>query len=453
MFQLLTGDDKKVIDEDIAKVSEEVSELREDLDCIIDYSANNILNPNISWTDGKYMGIDGKVNENNNYSFTDYLMIKNGKRVCISSNIKDVYQAFIIFFDFEKNKIGDGILVGSNTNTYTFIVPDNAMYFIMSCKTEYKKNIKLQYNDEPTSFTKYGEYILSNVKNSSSIKIVVDANGRGDYKELAKAISSITDSSFDKRYTIYVLEGIYDVVDELGGLEYINSITDMTDSERGITLPPYVDLIGIGNVLVHASIPSSFNYNNNAISTLSALNLYYGNNVIQNIHFVALNSRYAVHIENGGNVINYNIHFSNCIFEHNGNDALISEHSDVWQSCYGVGCGVGSNANIVFDACVFKGTNRGGITVHDNNDFQYGAHVYFYGCRFYSNISTKCRVSTYGTGTRINEMWFIGCYITEMLICNEENKQVNRWKILGGGNFSTPIESESTVVPITHTFN
>lgn len=456
----LTGDEAYALSkhgkttEDLGLLKKELSQLKEDLANIIDYNYSNIFDKNISFTDGKWMGTDGNINTNSAYSMSDYFEVDENKSVVISINANVSYRAFINFFDKNKVRLGVGVCVGSVDGTYTFTTPLNTKYLVLSTKTEDIPKIKLQYGTVPTSFSNHGEIVLNkNVRNVQPIRIYVDKNGNGDYTEISTAINSIKDSSIYNPYEIYILGGIYDIIAELGYRNYVNSITDKNDSMRGVTVPPYVDLIGIGTVKIDCTIPSVYDYNNNAISTISAMNFKNGNNRVKNISFSAKNCRYAVHSESSGLIPDYYLEFENCQFVHNGNDDYISAHSDVWQSCYGLGMGVSSGAKIDFKNCYFRGKGRAGITVHDNNNFARGAIVSFYGCEFDSNVSTKARVSTYGTGTKINKMCFVGCTISELSIVNEEGKTANRWNVFGGGNSANLIESEQTSVPITHTFN
>ena len=92
---------------------------------------------------------------------------------------------------------------------------------------------------------------------------------------------------------------------------------------------------------------------------------------VSNIHFTAQNARYASHPDAGGQYFNQRQAFSDCIFEHLGNEAarayqvgLGNPSSIVWSQTYAVGLGTGSGGDISYDRCQFLGYNAAAFYAH-----------------------------------------------------------------------------------------
>ncbi|AUV59724.1 tail fiber protein [Lactobacillus phage Bassarid] len=100
-------------------------------------------------------------------------------------------------------------------------------------------------------------------------KIHVKKDGTGDFTSLVTAIRSISDSSIDNVYDIYVYDD-HDIMDELGGQTFAESLTSSSDRE-GLVVPEYVNIIAIGKKELSLKLNHSWNVNYNAIKALSVL--------------------------------------------------------------------------------------------------------------------------------------------------------------------------------------
>lgn len=120
--------------------------------------------------------------------------------------------------------------------------------------------------------------------------MLVRKDGLGDFTSVVDAVKSINDSSETNIYDIYIYEGEYDIVKEYFGEK------DYTDTnDKGLILPDYVNLIGLGDrdkVILKGEMPDSIKYRTS--QSFSTLNTRYNNNIC-NLTITAYNCRYPMH--------------------------------------------------------------------------------------------------------------------------------------------------------------
>lgn len=160
--------------------------------------------------------------------------------------------------------------------------------------------------------------------------IVTVGNGK-DFQTIKSAVESITDSSKQNVYDIYIDDGIYE--------------------EYAITLPDYVNLIGAsGNrekCVIKGELPDSAS--ETEITTNNTINLM-DSNVLENLTITAKNLRYPIHSESGGTHTNWVQILNNCHVEHFGN----TSPNNKWTSYHAWGEGASSGAYAEFNNCTFK---------------------------------------------------------------------------------------------------
>ena len=160
---------------------------------------------------------------------------------------------------------------------------------------------------------------------------------------------------YGKNITIEIYPGEYDILEELGGTAWLNTVTHDDGERQGLFLPNKVNLKGIGNVIFKFLLPNDASYVQSQCT--SCINLGYSNE-IENITFIAKNCRYTCHDEaNGGNRYIKRV-VKNCRFIHLGNQ------DDMWP--YPIVMGGGSSGGSSYDwiNCQF-------ITNHYNVAFSY----------------------------------------------------------------------------------
>ena len=235
-------------------------------------------------------------------------------------------------------------------------------------------------------------------------------------------MNAIHDSAKNNQYNVYINSGTYDIMTELGGESYFNTITsDMDAMECGLVIPDYVNLYGIGDVIFKGEIPSD--KANSLLSTkISTINSN-KNNIIENITFTAKNLRYACHDETSANV---NLMYRkrtirNCRFIHYDND------SGLWSSIHGYAAGLMGGDEILFENCEFSS-----VSFHDQKSDMPSSKVKYVNCRTWREI--KC--GSVGANNK-HKCEIIGCSIgTSVSNIEETTGSIgkNSWEISGYGN-------------------
>lgn len=182
----------------------------------------------------------------------------------------------------------------------------------------------------------------------------------GDFETFTEMLIALRDNANQK--TVYVSEGVYDIYEEMGGDNFLATITNPGSLNwRDVchVVPDNTTIIGIGKVVLTWE-PSAAAVGSNAMAFLfSPLNLS-GSATIENIEIRATNCRYAIHDETSSiarwNRVNRkikNVHavhtmgtyhpteqtygagiaptgvyeFENCIFENDANWFIFSMHA------------------------------------------------------------------------------------------------------------------------------
>ena len=306
-------------------------------------------------------------------------------------------------------------------------------------------------NKKPTFDLKFNEFktIIENYKyeydkyGNKINTITVKKDGTGDSTTIKGAIELCKNSSIDNQYEILIYDGEYNVIEELGGTTYLDSIMSMDGAYGGLLLPDYVHLKGMGkscdNVIITANVEqySGFDFNtlDNAVTKISPLNLEKNNN-IENLTIKAENCRYALHDESNNSYQDYIRKMKNVRAIHNGNQSKYS-----WTSTIAIGSGSGSGAIYEFENCTFEGSLP--YSIHDNTNFTKGNKFLFNNCKFLSTSSDKiaCRFVTVSleNETVTHEVVINNCQFRGTLGQFEEaNGKGRKFYIHGGGNSVVP---------------
>ena len=304
-----------------------------------------------------------------------------------------------------------------------------------------KPTFDLRFNEFKTIIENY-KYEFDKYGNKINV-ITVKKDGTGDSTTIKGAIELCKNSSIDNQYEILIYDGEYNVIEELGGTTYLDSIMSVDGAYGGLLLPDYVHLKGMGkscdNVIITANVEqySGFDFNklDNAVTKISPLNLEKNNN-IENLTIKAENCRYAVHDESNNSYQDYIRKMKNVRAIHNGNQSKYS-----WTSTIAIGSGSGSGAIYEFENCTFEGSLP--YSVHDNTNFTKGNKFLFNNCKFLSTTSDKvaCRFVTVSleNETVTHEVIINNCQFRGTLGQFEEaNGKGRKFYIHGGGNSVVP---------------
>lgn len=255
--------------------------------------------------------------------------------------------------------------------------------------------------------------------------------------ELKNALDSIATSTSNNkanaknRYTIQLNSGTYDMYSICKKSGYV----DQEKFNRGIEIPDYVSLVGIGNVILECNIPDSDNISDYLPSRIISVINTYGENSFENINFVATNCRYCVHDDNGGDYKYRTISFKNCTFKHNG-----VNNADVWPEpeCYGAGYTAGRKG--IFENCTFEGDFLP-FYIHSSSEWWMTDkfEVSIKNCAFITTYENAIDLQdAYGTDLQ-GVAHIDNCYLTGKIRLSGSKP----WTIYGGGNSNVEVSNEN----------
>ena len=393
---------------------------------------------------------DNDNNDNEDIIEEDKITIVLNKLSEISEEIKDIE----IFNANTRNEINTLKTEIPNIITRVSNLEDknnditNIKSDVKELKDKFDKNIKVIFSSLDEL-----EEALNNTAQCTTINLHVNKDGSGDFTSLVDCVKSITDSSLKKQYNIYVYDD-HDIIDELGGQNYIESLPDSAD-RTSLYIPEYVNIIGIGLRIISGKIEKSWNCNYNAIKAMSTLEIKKGNNKFKNLIITAQNMRYAVHDESNGSVPNNSVEWENCKFIHYGNDDFKDDNTGQWLSVCGYGSGMSSGCIRKFEQCYFESNAFFPFSCHDNKDFKDGVYLYFNDCELNNKggkpaYSQSAKLSTYGSGTVDNTASFNNCILKNILVKSEiSSENLNRWRVKTCGNVTDYIAKSNESVPHT----
>lgn len=260
----------------------------------------------------------------------------------------------------------------------------------------------------------------------------VKKDGTGDFTSLVTAINTVGEGKSDNPINIYVYSGTYDILVELGGDTWLQTV-ETTNSERlGIVVPDYINIIGIGDVRLQLEVPDEKTTANTA-KRISLINVW-KHNIIKNLKMYVKNTRYVVHDETNNAYHNNDVRYIDCYLEHKGNKP------GVWASTQAYAAGTGSNGNYLFENCTFKSVSIP-FSMHDNAN-QDGNTIKLKKCTFISgDTETAIRFGSYGQNTKMSYVTIENCNIDKAVKQFEEvtgSGVGNHFRISGGGNTVVP---------------
>ena len=265
------------------------------------------------------------------------------------------------------------------------------------------------------------------IKNEYTIK-----KSGGDFSTLTEAIKSLGAGSADNPITLYIHSGEYDILQELGGDNFLRDVENNGSERQGIEVPDYVNIVGVGDVRLKLDVPDSKTTRNTS-SRISVLNAW-RHNLIKNIKITVRNTRYAVHDETNNQYANNDMKYIDCYFEHLGNK------SGVWGSTQAYAAGMGSGGSYYYENCTFKSVAIP-FSMHDNFNIE-SNRVRIVKCTFITgNEDVAIRFGSYGTGAKKSIVTIENCNIDKTVKSFEEqgnSRHGNHFLISGGGNTIVP---------------
>lgn len=255
-------------------------------------------------------------------------------------------------------------------------------------------------------------------------------------EQINRIATSATNNVANKsnRYRIELQAGVYELYDVIDKSDFSSS-----PFHRGLELPSYVDLKGIGSVTLKLTIPNDApaSYSN----YLSTLNIY-GENTIENVKFEITNGRYCVH-DDGRETPDTVLIMRDCFLTHHANTIVPDQYAC---HCYGAGFSTGRKA--LFERCAFIQEIPDGnvFLIHDHewqsgDTLSYDAEIkdcYFQKGSSETSADVACAIclsNAYGGITNNPANISInGCVVKGGIYTYSRHAYTGGYNIFGGGN-------------------
>mgnify|MGYP000884019144 CR=1 FL=1 len=418
--------DAKVVGDKFKEVKVETNSLREDLDNKIISSAN--LFDKAKLTSGFYTtSVSGiKISDNPAY-----------KCLLLDVNANETYTATgwgYTFSFYDKNGIRDTVnKVGTSTQSkknVTFTVPSNAVKMSV--------NLRIDTNDIDSYMIVSGnvipsEYIpfqntlyASPYVEEKDVKEMISTKeyhvGKNQqFTSFIECLKSIQGDNSVK--TVYIHEGSYDIFAELGGREFLQTISsDAVWYNVSIIIPPNTKIIGIGLVELNYLPNASLIPSDNAVTCISPINVR-GNVSIENITINAKNCRYCIHDEPSGlDEFNENVKtFKNVRCKKIRNDYIPVSKVTSGQA---YAAGLNRRSILLFEKCVFESEDSIAWSAHNRSfDTNDGANITIKDCIFIGGApSYGCvRLGNSSKYKSHSHVAITGCYLNGKFVIKDES--------------------------------
>ena len=338
---------------------------------------------------------DNTVDWSSNDNMKRYAGIKLTKDVAYS--FVHVYGYFCLIADSSGNVI-QRLTTDLSSDYSTQFTPSADCYAYVSIHVNQFEKAMLCNDTEylPDEYTEGGYYTYLTAKAGiEEINLHVKTDGTGDYDSVVAAVAFANAQSGTYPINIYIHSGDYDILDELGGDDFISTIADSADERQGLVLKRHnVNLIGVGYVVLRYELPNTVTYVQS--QRTSCLNMREYSNAVSNMTLIAKNCRYVIHDEtNGGNPFIHRV-MKNLRCIHKGNQSGLWEYPTVM----GGGAGGGSVYDVI--NCQFiTGTYKQAFSYHSNTNEQ-ASFFNIDGCvgsvNNSNNNGISFRFSYHGTG-------------------------------------------------------
>ena len=258
--------------------------------------------------------------------------------------------------------------------------------------------------------------------------VTLKKDGSGDFTSIYDAINYAKEkATASNRYEIQLYDDIR-VTDTDGFFTYSG-----LGPKCVFYLPAYIKLRGMGEKkIIYAELPNSgYSQTDRANHQTGYVD---GNTEMENIHVIAKNIKYAVHVERGGGIQlqNSTVFAKDCIFEHLGGEEVDTVQNK-WYQPDAMGCGASSGLHFEFIGCDFISTT-GPFRCHTNHDFTNPVSAKFTSCRF---IMTMDSIQQYRGGSE-------SVYESKCIYLDDLGSKVTRLYEFYGCEFTGKITDSST---------
>lgn len=260
-------------------------------------------------------------------------------------------------------------------------IPENAKYMIIS-----KRNTNL--NSFATIVTNPIEYVDKVIEKEIDYYVGYGTSDNYHFNTLIPCLNRI--NQVGDKAIVHIKGGSYNIYSDLGGQQFLSSITEQSTSYN---IQPWlynVKLIGEGNVvLVYEPDDTVANTYPLAANLVSVLNVR-GNVEIENIEIKCKNCRYGIHDETSGIALYNNTY-------HNYKNVKIYKGRNATGQTIGgqaFGGGFDNGQTYLFKNCKFETITQEALSFH--NRTSNGASFTFENCIFINNAFACVRFGNIG---------------------------------------------------------
>ena len=226
--------------------------------------------------------------------------------------------------------------------------------------------------------------------------VVVAQDGSGDFSKLIDAFAYCNENPDT---TVYVKEGTYDIISELG-----STYIDTNTSGRGPEIGNNAHFIFSTKAVVTANYSGSRQWMN---VSFSPINISGSGATFENMRILAAKVRYCVHDDRNPDDgdVRYRSAYINCDMYMN------NSQNPNWTSKQCIGGGLGTNGEIIIDGCRFKSegstADNGVVSYHNSPSANAKSRITIKNC-YFDGTESGVRFGWYGQSTLISDIFLIG---------------------------------------------
>ena len=334
---------------------------------------------------GYYWNVATGEQANPDFSYVKIPCEKGKKYIATGTNYNTV------FFNSDGTKVG----ADSNSNGMANCIISTesysqSAYFIINFRhNKYPLDTYMVVEGDilPSEYIPYGYKFDKTIILDKDNIINVKKDGSGDFSTVYDAVKYAEKfANKDNVFNIYIHDTStnykgtsFDVLDEMGGQDYLSAIKNTSNNQLGLPLKGYINLIGVGKVKLYAHLPDSCTL---AQSTCFSTLDIFGETILENLTIEIKNGRYAVHDESNNKYPNKKHRFKKCKFIHLGNK------SGLWSAPHAYASGTSSGCIYEYEDCIFDASASGGYPWDLHNYApQQGSVISLNGCEMIKSSS------------------------------------------------------------------
>ena len=428
---------------DVEEVEKRTSELESKVENFGDINIKEIFSlskdkedVDTTYSNG-YINSSGKVSASSYAKHSDFVKIEDGVKYCVRTATSDSWK-FAYYSDANEDSFISAYSPGATNSEQSdiFLTPPVNAYYVRVTISGYgnPRFIRFSKSDkliDVEEVEKRTSELESKVNGGGFEEYYVKKDGSGNFTGVHQALKALANNENPKR--IYVDGGEYDVLEEMGGQSFLDSIPSDIDYtywyQYSNFVPHNTEIIGMGEVVINFFPPDSTPTARKLVICPMA---FRGSVKLQNITIYASNCRYAIHDETGTDS-----KYKYAVKEFYNVKAI--NYGGGYPNAYGAGHGA---ANVIkFENCLFKALNVPWYS-HDNSP-QDNSTIILSNCAFVADGETSVQFGTLNASVGRINVQMNNCFISSKIKLNDGTTLTNRYALTLVKSGEPIIESNS----------